>query len=373
MKFTIKTKVITRYLKMLSGVIPPMVHRPELAGISINVYDNRIVFQTRNDLLDLSIEENDANNISIAQVGSILVKGKTLNEIISKINNKEVEFILVDENILIIKSASIEYELNLMNNSNFEFFNYEMNEDFSCKINQSNFKNLIQKAIFAGNERSSRRILQGVNFSFLDGILQVYATDNIRISVAKTNATSSTNFEKIIPIKVLKEIIKVFDTKEELVINFTDQKFSITSNNIILQSSLIEGKYPNLLRVFPSDFKYELLIGKDEIINLIDKTTILNPNKTSSSLIVKMSVIKETLKFESRELEIGSASISTQAFDFNSNEAFSISFSPKYLLEAIKYIDEELIKIRLISSQEQFVVSGNNKENFKCLILPFRT
>ncbi len=373
MNFTIKTKILKKYLKHLGPAIPPIAHRPELYGVAIDVYDNRVVFQIRNDFLDFKVEETDLNVLKIISPGKILVKAKMLNEIVQKIESEDIEFITIDKNILVIKSQDSEYELNLLNSDKYERAIFKYDQGLEMKIDSFNFRNLIQKVIVAGNEKSSRRILQGVNLIYHNGILNAFATDNVRVSFAKTRAKAAKNFEKIIPIKTLKELVKIFDEKHELTLTFFNQKLIIQSQNAIVQTNLIEGKFPNLLAVFPQKFKFKLLTQKGELINLIDRTTILNPNKASTSLLVKLIINNGELNFESRELEIGYASVNTKNFTFEGEKIFQISFSPKYIIEALKSIDNEMVEIKFNSSQEPFVINGQNDDNFKSLILPFRT
>ncbi len=373
MNFKIKTKILKKYLKHLALGIPPVAHRPELYGVAIDVYDNRVVFQIRNDYFDLKIEEVDLNVLEIVAPGKILVKAKTLNEIVQKIEDEDIELIAIDKNILVVKSEDSEYELNLLNSDKYEraIFNYD--QGLELKIDSFDFKNLIQKVVVAGNEKSSRRILQGVNLIYKDGIINAFATDNVHISFAKTRAKAEQDFEKIIPIKILKELIRIFDERGELTLIFFDQKLIVQAENAIVQTNLIEGKFPNLLDMFPQEFKFKLLTQKEELITLIDRTTILNPNKTSTSLLVKLIINNDELSFESRELEIGYANVTTKNFTFEGENIFQISFSPKYIIEALKNIDNEMVEIKFNSSQEPFIINGQNDNNFKSLILPFRT
>lgn len=375
MKFKIKIQKIQKILKKLNTLTPTVSHRPELTGIVIDVYDTRVVFEIRNDYLDSKIEISDLNEVLISEKGRMLVKARILNEIIQMMNGDFVEFIKVEDNLLVIKSQDSQYEVNLMNVERFEKANFavfsEDNEEIIIKAKK--FKKIINKVIFAGDEYASRRILQGINFLFNENSITSIATDGVRIALKREEIKFNKNLQKIIPIKTLKEIYKIIDDNDEISINFTKNKLVIFAEDIVLQTKIIEGTFPDVVSIFPKEFKNRLEINKQELVDLINRTTLLSMTKAIDNIYIKIIIVDSLLKFEAREIEIGYANISTKNYSWDGEAIYQIAFNPRYLLEALKVIEVEKVEIFFNENQQPFVVKGKNDNSFKTLILPFKT
>ncbi|BDV02113.1 MAG: hypothetical protein HPAVJP_0020 [Candidatus Hepatoplasma vulgare] len=369
MKFKIKTDEIKKISKKI--VIPStnLINKIEFTGILINVFKNKITFETKGEFLSLkAILKKD---FEIFKEGKVLVKSKLFNEIISKITDEFVEIHTMGDNVLIIKSENYEYELNLMNSKEFEEENFNVDsKDFFILSYQKFFK-LFKGVIFSGDISAPRRILQGVNLVIENGIIKTSATDNTRATILKLSFNDQNlNLNKIIPIKVIQENLNIFESSKELNILFSHNKILITSENFISKGNLIEGVFPNVEKIFPIKFKNYLDISKQEILNLIDGTTVINFNKNSDTNVIKFLFDKNEIIVEFRELEIGYSSLKTKKFDFQGEKNFFISFNPRLLREAITNLDAEKIKIGFNDSNSPFVIFGKDS-NFKSLILPY--
>lgn len=369
MKFKIKTDEIKKISK--KTVIPStnLINKIEFTGILISAFKNKVTFETKGEFLSLkAILKKD---FEIFKEGKVLVKSKLFNEIISKINDEFVEIHTMGDNVLIVKSENYEYELNLMSVNEFEEENFNLDTKEFFTLTYKKFEKLFRSVIFSGDTSASRRILQGVNLVINDGKIKTIATDNARATILKLDfKDQNLNLNKIIPIKILQENLNIFDNAKDLNILFTHNKILITSENFISKGNLIEGVFPDVEKIFPIKFKNYLDISKQEILNLIDGTTVINFNKNSDTNVIKLLFDNNEILAEFRELEIGYSNLKTKKFNFQGEKNFFINFNPRLLREAITNLDTDKIKIGFNDSDSAFVVFGKDS-NFKSLILPY--
>lgn len=378
MKFKFRTIIAKKYFRILSQTLPTITYKPELEGIYLEIFDNKIIFYIRNDYFDLKIIEANTNNFQIEKIGTILIKGKTINEIIQKIDSEWIEFELKD-NSLIIKDQHSKYKLNLLNNQNYDLPSFEINGTTKLTIPALQFKTLISKILSSANENIARKVFQGINLKLKNNHLAAMSTDTIRISYSEILLQQETlnDFEKIIPIKILKELLKIFVDQQLLNFNFAENKFIVTGDNIIIKGQVIEGFFPEILNAFPIDKKITLRINKDEIRELINKITISSINSNLQLNNIKLT-LKDNLQLETN-YELGHARISSTNFELITannelKEQFEIVINPKYLLDAIKNIETSQVQMILNESNLPIIISAASQDsyNYKNLILPYK-
>lgn len=370
MKFKIKTNELKKITKKMTMSSPFILNKIELTGFLIKAFENKITFESKNEIISLKkiLEEK----FETFKEGKVLIKAKLFDEIISKINDEYVEIFTMGDNVLTIKSENFNYELNLMNIKEFEEENFNINVTEEIKLKNNIFRNIFNKVIFSGDERSPRRIFQGVNFIIEEGKIKVISSDNSRATITKSFVKDfNLKLNKIIPIKVLKEILRIFADSSELKILFSQNKLLIISDGFILKANLIEGIYPDVEKMFPTKFKNLLEINKTEILTLIESSIAINFNKSSNTNIVKMIFGNDEINIEFRELEIGYSNLRTKNFHYQGDKNFYISFNTKFFIEALKNVEDETIKVGFNNSNSPFMIFGKKQDEYRSLILPY--
>lgn len=369
MEFQIKLEIIKDYLRRLTYSVQSTSSRVEFTGILITVYDNSITFEGRNDYMDTKIEETSLTQVKIIKTGVALIKASMLNEIIQKMSGDSVTFSKVDSNLLTIESKDSNYKINLLSDEKYEKATIIENMENTIQISSSNFKESISKVIFAGDEYQSKFIFQGVNLLIENGIMTTTVCDGIRIASHKSSQLSNGKINKIIPIKVVKELLKILPSLGEYKFSFSNNVGVVVAGNMINQFSLIEGTFP----IFDKHFDLEkynktLIINRSLLINGIERATILNLNKSDGSNRVELKLKNDSIVIESKEQEIGSAKIQINNIDYK-GDAINISMSPKIILEGIKASDSNEIII-LFKEAQSSVLLKSEKDGLDYLMSP---
>ena len=140
--------------------------------------------------------------------------------------------------------------------------------------------------------------------------------------------------------------------------------------NYIFQSNLLSGSYPNTSNLIPSDFGIILTTSLNNFYGAIDRAALLTQNKDKN--IVKMDTKDNELLITSYASEIGKVE-ETISINKNSSDNISISFSSKYMLEALKTFEEEDLLILLNTDVKPIVLKSTKDESLIQLILPIKT
>ncbi|MEN2766781.1 DNA polymerase III subunit beta [Ornithinibacillus xuwenensis] len=377
MKFIIQRDQLIDSVQDVMKAISSRTAIPILTGMKIEAKQHGITL-TGSDS-DISIEsyipaeENGIVNVEEIEEGSIVLQAKYFPDIVRKLPEKTVE-IVADENLKVtIRSGKAEFNLNGQDAEEYPHLP-KLQTDDSFEIPTDILKSLIKQTVFAVSTMETRPILTGVNISLEDGKLTFTATDSHRLAAREVPVnTSNVKFSSIVvPGKSLNELNKILDDTEETV------EISVTSNQILFRtkhlnflSRILDGNYPETSRLIPEQSKTVLHVKTKELISSIDRASLLAREERNN--VVRLST-KENNEVEitSNSPEVGRVSeeLTVKSID---GEELKISFSSKYMLDALKVMDVEEVKIDFTGAMRPFIIRPENDHSILQLILPVRT
>ena len=176
-------------------------------------------------------------------------------------------------------------------------------------------------------------------------------------------------FNITIPKLSLDEISKIIEKDELIELYVSERKVLFVFDKNIIQTRLIDGSYPDTARLIPLEFGYELDINRADLLNAIDRVSLLLNEQNN---IVKLDMSNEQVILSSYQQEIGSVE-ENLASSFYKGEPLTISFSCKYASDAIKSFSGDKIKILFTGEMKPFIVKDFDSDELLQLVLPVRT
>ncbi|MDY0404119.1 DNA polymerase III subunit beta [Virgibacillus sp. 179-BFC.A HS] len=377
MKFTIQQSTLMSSVQDVMKAISSRTATPILTGMKIEAKENGIVL-TGSDS-DISIEsyipaESDDNvNVENIEPGSIVLHARYFPEIIRKLPENNVEF-EADENFRVtIRSGKAEFNLNGQNAEEYPQLPI-VHTDNSFEMPIALLKQMIKQTSFAVSAMETRPILTGVNISLKDNILNFTATDSHRLASKEipVEADGLAFSNVVIPGKSINELNKTLDDSEDTVeIYVTNNQILFKTRHLNFLSRLLDGNYPETSRLIPNQVKTVIYAKTKDLISTIDRASLLAREERNN--VVKLSTSgQQTLEISSNSPEIGNVTeeLTVTAIE---GEELKISFSSKYVLDALKAIDVEDVKIDFTGAMRPFIIRPTNEEKILQLILPVRT
>jgi DNA polymerase-3 subunit beta len=270
-----------------------------------------------------------------------------------------------------ISSGSSEYNLNCFDPSEYPSVKLEEHKN-PIILNSNIFKSIIGETVFAISQQELRPLLTGINLKITGDILECIATDSYRLA-KKTIKIAENVLEDInivIPGKNILELDKILTDDKPLEIHIFSNKILFKYENIIFQSNLLAGTYPNTSNLIPTEFSIMLNTNLREYFDAIDRAALLTESKDKN--IVKMHLEKGILTISSSASEIGKVE-ETLNVESNTDETLDISFSARYMIEALKTFKDEQILILLNGEVKPIVIKSTSDESLIQLILPIKT
>jgi len=373
MKFKIKKNVLQEKLNDVSKAISSKNIIPILTGIKFELTKDKLILTASDN--DITIEtyiEVDKENLIVDKVGSIVIKGRYILDIVRKMNSEYIDIEVIDGNKILIYNSNSEFNLNGINIKEYPVINLDLTTD-PIVISKENFKMLINKTSYAASNDESRIMLTGIDFKINDNILECAATDSYRLAYIKLELDNKyKNIEVVIPNKNLLELMKlVTDSEGNVEIHIFSNKVIFKFDEIIFQSRIISGtagEYPSISKLISEDSNFVVTINKYDFYGMIDRASILNNDRDNN--IVTLEINKKDMKITSMSLEIGKVE---ETYVIDCSEKIKISFNSKFMLDSLKTIDTENVKLFFIDEIRPIILKEENNDNLLQLISPTRT
>ena len=197
--------------------------------------------------------------------------------------------------------------------------------------------------------------------------MRVVALDGHRISIRRIQLKDQYDpLKVIVPGKTLNEVSKILsgEVDDEVKLFFTDKHIMFEFHDTLVLSRLIEGEYYKIDQMLSGDYETRVTINKREFLSCIDRATLLIKESEKRPVIIQITD-------GSMELRINS-SIGSMNEDITiqkEGKDILIGFNPRFLMDALRVIDEEDIEIYLFNPKAPCFIK-DKEESYIYLILP---
>lgn len=362
MKIVCSKSNLQKSVSIVMKAVPGKTTMPILECILIDASTNEIKF-TSNDM-ELGIETKVEGEI--LEKGIIALDAKIFSEIVRKLPDNEVTIVTDEKLQAVITCEKAKFNIAGKSGDDFSYLPYVEKSD-SVTISQFTLKEVIRQTIFSIAANENNKMMTGELFEINENTLRVVSLDGHRISIRKIELKESYSPNKVVvPGKTLIEVSKILsgETEDEVSIFFTKNHIVFEFDNTVVVSRLIEGEYFRIDQMLSSDYETKIEINKKEFLSCIDRATLLVNESDKKPIIINIGS-------ESMELKINSqiGSMKEEIDIVKEGKDIMIGFNPKFLMDALRVIDDEIITIYLVNPKAPCFIR-DEKQSYIYLILP---
>ena len=367
MKFSIDQSSLLKTLNIVSKGVSQKTTMPILKGIYMQATLDGILKLVSYDL-DFSVESSISCNVE--EEGIIVVPAKMFMDIIRKISEEEILFEIEKEDILKIKSYNSEFKIATLAKEDFPNIGEVENVSSTINFSKEKIKELIRKTEFAACTDESQGVITGVYFEIEQDQVNVVALDGFRMSIARDYMISAKNQNILIYSKIIKELYKIIVEIEDyenlnLVIGENKAVFMIKDTKIITR--LMEGEFIKYKDILPKDKSTSIIINRADFEDGIERANLIA--KEGKHNLIKIEIKENLLNITSSSEE---GAVKEEIIIEKEGNDLEIGFNSKYLLDALKKIEEDKIKIYFNSNIAPCLIKPIEGDNYEFLVLPMR-
>lgn len=377
MKFDIMRDHLLDGLNDVMKAVSSKTTIPILTGIKIDVTTEGMVLTGSDADITIQtaipVEKDGEQLIHVDEPGSIVLQAKMFNEIVRKLPTNDVEIEVTDNFQTRIHSGKSDFHLIGLDASEYPMLP-EISPDRQITLPSDLLKSVIRETVFGVSTSESRPVLTGVKWQIKEDSLVCVATDSHRLARRKVTLEHLPTEEAsvVIPGKSLTELSKILsDSTTPVDIFMTSQQVLFKTSDVLFFSRLLEGNYPDTSRLIPEDFNTNVTINGKSLLQAIDRASLLAREDRNN--VVRFSTLPDnTVEISSNSPEIGKVEEEIQVESLEGEE-LRISFSAKYMMDALKAIDGQDVVIQFTGAMRPFIIRSVHDDAILQLILPVRT
>lgn len=316
---------------------------------------------------DLEISVQCAVDANISEEGETTLPVKRLLSIVRELSNPEIELEIDSNDIISLSSGSSSFKINGLSSRDFPPMpGTDAKNRFS--IEQGAFKEMLRKTAYAASLDETRRVLNGVLLSFKDGKLTMVATDGRRLALVEhaVDFPEASETEMILPSKAVNELLHILGDEGDVVILDQGNQISFQFGDVVMNSRLIDGTYPNYRLVIPSGTDEHVSVERELLLSAIRRVSLVTTDKSNST---RLTFADNQLTIQTNTQDVGEArEIIPVKY---SGKAIDITFNPEYVMDPLRNLENDDIFIELTDGHSPALIKCD--QPFLYVLMPLRT
>jgi len=369
MKIIVAKESLLHVVTAIGGIVPAKSTMPILYNILLEAQDGQEGLLKLSGT-DLDISLSYCMPATIKKSGAITIPAKKFGEIVRALPDSPITVEQVENRVNIVCEKS-NILLPGLPKSDFPAFP-EQSFEGAFKISNSIMRKLVLHSSYSAGRDEDRQILKGVLWEIGQDEMSMVSTNGHRL--AKMTVKESIGLKEplsvVVPPKALELVDRLCSEEGELEVVIDRNYISIREGDVVIFSRLIEGTYPNYEQVIPFYNNKIAIVDNQKLSDAMRRMLILANTVTHRvRLFFKDNQVKLSVSTE----EVGEGEDLLEA-EYQEEE-LEIFFNGNYLIEVLKYVESEQVKLCLETNESGIlVVPAEESENERYLgvIMPLK-
>ncbi len=301
--------------------------------------------------------------------GSIVVPGRLLLDIVRLLPPGQVVLQHEEsEGVASLSCGTSSYRLHTYNADDFPRLP-SVDTERLISLDRQAFLQTVAKVSRAASRDESRPVLTGILVRLEGAKLIMAATDSYRLSVKETALSTAAreDLDAIVPARALAEVARIAQTTtaEALELGVQENQVVFRIDGVWLTARRIDGQFPNYKQLRPETFEVELSVPRGELLDAVKRVGLMAQRNSP----LRLRFEEGQLTIQAQTQDVGEARESLPIS--YSGDVLEVGFNPDFLREGLESIDENDVRLKLISPLRPGLVTGAG-DDFWYLIMPIR-
>ena len=365
MKFITKKAHIVDSLQNAAAVAERRQTIPILANLRLKTVDGKLEVTAT----DLEIQiKTFSELIEIEEEGETTVSARKMSELCRSLPEGENVNFSLSNGKLTVRSSNFHADFATISSDDFP--EIEINEEQTPITVESNvLKRLLSKTSFSMASQDVRYYLNGMLLEIDGNKINGVATDGHRLALSSADINAADlDVRNILPRKAVLELSKLLSQNEGTVELLIGASYvDVRSEKLSFSSKLIDGKYPDYNKVFPTGDPLPLEISKEILQSALSRASVLSNEKYRG---VRFQLSENKLKLTANNPEQESAEEEVEVIYKGSD--LEVGFNIGYLLDVLNSIESETVSFEFYGEDSSCIIKEQNSEDDLYVIMPMR-
>jgi DNA polymerase-3 subunit beta len=343
---------------------------PILSYVLIEAENEKIRVISSDSIVSCATE---LKNSTCRNNGRALIKGNFFLNLVKKITSKYIEIELIENNKLIIENSEKTYYSEITTiEDNYPEISFVEDNKTSISISKEIFL-MISTKLSQASLRDSQNlsIFNAVNFSVSDGKMRILSTDSYRL-ITDVFSTVGDSMNVNIEAKLIDTLSTFMSDKTKDVQILTNSRFAtIKIENVIVQTKLIDGNFPDVNKLLNIDSKNDINVSCEDFKSAIERGVALLPSERNP--ICTLSFDQENLMINFKNMGLASSNESVKVeFTKKEDPKFKVSLNANYLLSVLESCLDKVVILSTSGDLKPVFIKQKQRKDFNAIIVPVR-
>ena len=274
MRFQVNRDVFSEAVSFVVKLLPQRNPQPILAGVLIEAGDDGLTLSA----FDYEASARTTIEAAVDEPGTILVHGRLLSDIASRLPNAPIEISVEDDGGIAVRCGSARFTLAAMPVE--EYPSIPEVSGTSGIVPAEDFSTAIAQVGFAASRDDVTPVLTGVQLAVSENTLSLVATDRYRVSLRDVPWDGeSAEQSALVPARTLQEVGKTFGHAGTIQISFSGagdrEIIAFTAGNKTVTSLLIKGNFPPVRRLFPEQTDHHAVVNTADLTEAVRRVALV--------------------------------------------------------------------------------------------------
>ena len=365
MKFITEKSQIVDSLQNAAAVAERRQTIPILANLRLRTTDGRLEVTAT----DLEIQiKSYSDLVEVQEEGETTVSARKMSELCRSLPEGENVIFSLSNGKLTVSSSNFHADFATISSDDFP--EIEINEELSPLVVKSALlKRILSKTSFSMASQDVRYYLNGMLLEIQGDKLNGVATDGHRLAFSSAKSgKSELEVRNILPRKAVLELAKLLSPGEtEVNLLIGPSYVEVKTENLSFSSKLIDGKYPDYDKVFPTGNPLPLEIDKEILQAALSRASVLSNEKYRG---VRFQLSTNKLKLTANNPEQESAEEELNV-DYSGTD-LEVGFNIGYLLDVLNSIEGNSVNFEFYGEDSSCIIKEKGSEDDVYVIMPMR-
>ncbi|KQQ93191.1 DNA polymerase III subunit beta [Leifsonia sp. Leaf325] len=347
MKFQANRDVFSEAVSFAVKLLPQRTTLPILSGVLIEATATGLVLSS----FDYEVSAQTEISADVEETGTILVSGRLLAEIASRLPNAPVRFSTEDSRILVSCGSA---SFTLLSMPVEEYPSIPQISSETGVVPAEEFAAAVAQVAVAASRDDVTPVITGVQLEVTENSLGLVATDRYRVAVREidwdggSTATAET-ITALVPARTLQEVGKTFGHSGTISVSITSKDerelIAFTADKKTVTSLLIKGNFPPVRRLFPETVENYAVMNTADLIEATRRVSLVLEREAA----LRFSFTPDGVTLEAIGSEQAQASETIDAVLTGVETV--VSLKPQFLLDGLGAVHSEFVRISFTKTE----------------------
>lgn len=373
MKLRVEHDVFTDAVSWVARTIPTRPSLPVLAGIRIEVdADGTVALGS----YDPDISSHAVIEGAVDEPGTILVHGRLLSDFAKALPNKPIDLEVAGPKLEIVCGSS---HISMQSMPLEDYPEIPSLPEVTGTVDGAQWQEAVTQVVSAASNDDTLPLLVSACIEINGSNVSLMATDRYRLAIRDlTWEPADDDYSARILVRAarLADIAKSLGSvgKVDVSIDTSGRAgmvgFEAAGRRSVAR--LIEGEYPPVRNLFPSETNGHAIIRRAELLDAIKRARLVVEKNSA----VRLSFSEGQVVLEAGQGDNAQTSEALPATLIG--EDIAMAFNPSYLQEGLTAINDEFVRLSFTHPSKPAVLTaqaeeaGEDSEDFRLLLMPIR-